>query len=155
MLVIDQFEELFTLVDDDQERRRFLANLVAALDDPLGRVMVVVTLRADSYHRPLAYTDFAAPTRPAVVNVLALTTDELEEAALTPAGAPGVSLEPALLAELLTDVIGEPGALPMFQYALTELFDRRVERPPHARRLSLDGRRAGVLSGEPTTSTTA
>ena len=57
MLVIDQFEELFTLVEDETERRRFLANLVAALDDPHGRVVVIVTLRADSYHRPLGYAE--------------------------------------------------------------------------------------------------
>ena len=54
VLVIDQFEELFTLVADEDERQRFLANLVAAIDDPQGRVLVVITLRADAYHRPLA-----------------------------------------------------------------------------------------------------
>ena len=54
-----------------------------------------------------------------------LTSDELESAAQEPAARSGVTLEPALLAELLADVIGEPGALPIFQYALTELFDRR------------------------------
>ena len=125
LLVIDQFEELFTLVDDEAERRRFLVNLVAAIDDPHGRVVVVLTLRADSYHRPLGYVDFAARLGPSVVNVLPLTSDELEAAAQEPAARNGVTLEPALLAELLADVIGEPGALPIFQYALTELFDRR------------------------------
>ena len=142
VLLIDQFEELFTLVDDEAERRRFLDNLVAAVDDPQGRVLVVLTLRADSYHRPLAYGEFAARLGPGVINVLPLTTDELEEAAQEPAAHRGVTFEPALLAELLTDVIGEPGALPLFQYALTELFDRRDGRPAHARRLPLDGRRA-------------
>ena len=44
VLVIDQFEELFTLVADEDERQRFLANLVAAIDDPQGRVLVVITL---------------------------------------------------------------------------------------------------------------
>jgi basic membrane lipoprotein Med (substrate-binding protein (PBP1-ABC) superfamily)/DNA-binding SARP family transcriptional activator len=127
VLVIDQFEELFTLVEDEAERQRFLDNLVAAVDDPQGRVIVVVTLRADSYHRPLAYGEFAARLGPAVVNVLPLTTDELEEAAAEPAARRTVSVEPALLAELLTDVIGEPGALPVFQYTLTELFDRRED----------------------------
>jgi basic membrane lipoprotein Med (substrate-binding protein (PBP1-ABC) superfamily)/DNA-binding SARP family transcriptional activator len=126
VVVIDQFEELFTLVDDEAERRSFLANLVAALDDPRGRVLVVLTLRADSYHRPLEYGEFAARLGPAVVNVLPLTSDELEEAAEQPAARHGVTAEPALLAELLTDVIGEPGGLPVFQYALTELFERRA-----------------------------
>ena len=126
VLLIDQFEELFTLVDDEDERRRFLDNLVAAIDDPQARVLVVLTLRADSYHRPLGYGEFAARLGAGVINVLPLTTDELEEAAQEPAAHHGVTFEPALLAELLTDVLGEPGALPLFQYALTELFDRRT-----------------------------
>jgi basic membrane lipoprotein Med (substrate-binding protein (PBP1-ABC) superfamily)/DNA-binding SARP family transcriptional activator len=125
VLVIDQFEELFTLVEDEAERRRFLVNLVAAIDDPHARLVVVLTLRADSYHRPLEYRELAARLSPSVVNVLPLTSDELESAAQEPAARSGVRLEPALLAELLADVIGEPGALPLFQYALTELFDRR------------------------------
>jgi len=125
VLVIDQFEELFTLVEDEAERRRFLVNLVAAMDEPHARVVVVLTLRADSYHRPLGYMDLAARLASNVVNVLPLTSDELESAAQEPATRNGVTLEPALLAELLADVIGEPGALPIFQYALTELFDRR------------------------------
>jgi basic membrane lipoprotein Med (substrate-binding protein (PBP1-ABC) superfamily)/DNA-binding SARP family transcriptional activator len=125
VLVIDQFEELFTLVEDETERRRFLVNLVAAVDDPHARVVVVLTLRADAYDRPLGYVDLAARLAPNVVNVLPLTSDELEAAAQEPAARNGVTLEPALLAELLADVIGEPGALPLFQYALTELFDRR------------------------------
>ncbi|HEY3484892.1 MAG TPA: BTAD domain-containing putative transcriptional regulator [Ilumatobacteraceae bacterium] len=125
LLVIDQFEELFTLVDDEATRRRFLANIVAALDDPQRRLVVVLTLRADAYHHPLGYSDFAPRLASAVVNVLPLSADELEEAAEAPARSRGVALEPALLAELLTDVIGEPGALPLFQYSLTQLFDRR------------------------------
>ena len=125
VLVIDQFEELFTLVDDEAERRRFLANLVAALDDPQGRVLVVLTLRADSYHRPLAYVDFAAQLGPGVDQRLAADLRRVGGGRRGPAAASGVTLEPALLAELLADVIGEPGALPIFQYALTELFDRR------------------------------
>ena len=146
VLLIDQFEELFTLVDDEAERRRFLDNLVAAVDDPQGRVLVVITLRADAYHRPLAYGEFAARLGPGVINLLPLTTDELEEAAQEPAAHRGVTFEPALLAELLTDVLGEPGALPLFQYALTELFDRRT-----GSQLTLDAYRSlggvrGVLS---------
>ena len=125
VLVIDQFEELFSLVADEDERQRFLANLIAAIDDPQGRVLTVITLRADAYHRPLAYGAFAERLGRGVVNVLSLTTDELEEAAVEPASRRGVTCEPALLAELLSDVLGEPGALPIFQYALTELFDRR------------------------------
>ena len=53
LLVIDQFEELFALVDDEQ-RDRFLRSLIALATDPRGRSRVLVTLRADFYDRPLA-----------------------------------------------------------------------------------------------------
>ncbi len=126
VLVIDQFEELFTLVQSDAVRRRFLDQLVAAIDDPYGRVLVVVTLRADFYRRPLEHAEFATRMSEGVVNVVPFTPDELEAAALEPATRCGSTLEPALLAALVADVIGQPGALPVFQYTLTELFDRRV-----------------------------
>ena len=125
LLVIDQFEELFLLVADEAVRRRFLANLVTAIDDAHGRSTIVLTLRADCYHRPLDHAEFAARLGSSIVNVVALAPDELEAAAEGPAASRGATLEPTLVAELLTDVIGEPGALPIFQYALTELYDHR------------------------------
>ena len=126
LLIIDQFEELFTLVGDETVRQRFLDQIVAAVDDPYGRVLVVLTLRADFYRRALDHSAFATRMGSGIVNVVSLAPDELEEAALEPALRGGMTLEPALLADLVADVIGQPGALPMFQYTLTELFDRSV-----------------------------
>ncbi len=125
LLIVDQFEELFLLVADEAVRRRFLANIVTAVDDAHGRLTIVLTLRADCYHHPLDHAEFAARLGSSIVNVVALAPDELEAAAEGPAARRGATLERALVAELLTDVIGEPGALPIFQYALTELFDHR------------------------------
>ena len=125
LLVIDQFEELFALVDDESERVEFLELLGPALDDPHGRILVLLTLRADFYDRPLMYPAFARRLGDGVVNVAALTPDELESAVQEPMREAHVAIEPALLAALLTDVIGQPGALPLFQYTLTMLFDRR------------------------------
>jgi basic membrane lipoprotein Med (substrate-binding protein (PBP1-ABC) superfamily)/DNA-binding SARP family transcriptional activator len=125
LVVIDQFEELFTLVDDPAVRDRFLTNLVAAVDEPHGRITVLVTLRADFYGQPLAHPEFGARLGAGIVNVTALTAEELEEAALRPAEHEGASFEPALLGHLIADVGSRPGSLPLFQYALTELFDRR------------------------------
>ncbi len=125
LIVIDQFEELFNLVEDSKERERFLQGLVLALGEPHGRIVVVLTLRADFYDRPLQYPDFAALLDGAVVNVTPLASNELEAAASKPAATAGVRLEPALVARLIADVLDEPGALPMFQYTLTELYERR------------------------------
>jgi len=124
VLVIDQFEELYTLVDEDV-RRRFLTNLVVALDEPHGRLAVVLTLRADFYGHTLQHPRLGARLGGSVSNVTPLTAEELEAAAIQPATRAGISFEPALLGHLLFDVGSQPGALPLFQYTLTELFDRR------------------------------
>lgn len=125
LLVIDQFEELFTLVEDEAERITFLNLLGPVLDDPHGRVVVLLTLRADFYDRPLAYPAFSRRLGHGIINVPTLSLDELEEAVAEPMRHADLTIEPALLAALLTDVIGQPGALPLFQYTLTMLFDRR------------------------------
>jgi basic membrane lipoprotein Med (substrate-binding protein (PBP1-ABC) superfamily)/DNA-binding SARP family transcriptional activator len=125
MLFIDQFEELFTSVRDEAERVRFISGLVELIDDPRGRCTVVLTLRADFYGQILDHAGFADRMGSGVINVVPLAPAELEEAAQGPATAAGVALAPGLLASLLADVLGQPGALPLFQFALTELFDRR------------------------------
>lgn len=126
VLIIDQFEELFTLVDDPSVRERFLSNIVTAVDDPHRRITVVITLRADFYGQQLTHPEFGARLGSGVVNVTAMTAEELEAAALRPAEEQGVAFEPALLGRLIADVGTQPGSLPLFQFTLTELFDRRA-----------------------------
>jgi WD40 repeat protein/class 3 adenylate cyclase len=143
VLVIDQFEELFTLVGDEAARTHFLASLEAAVIDPHSRLRVVVTLRADFYDRPLLYRGFAELFRSRVEAVIPLSPEELERAISGPAKRVDISLEPTLIAAMLADVAEEPGALPLMEYALTELFERRDGRV-----LTLDGYRAiGGVSG--------
>jgi len=122
-LVIDQFEELFAASEDDVAR--FLADLTKAVDDPAGRTRAVVALRADAYDRPLLHAQFAPLFLAGVVNVVPMTSGEIEDAILRPAARAGVDVEPALLAELVADSVDRPGALPLLQHTLAELFDRR------------------------------
>ena len=124
VLVVDQLEETFTLVRDEAERRRFLALLASAVEDP--RAIVVATLRADLYDRPLSYPGFGELLAGRTEAVPALTPDELEQAIRGPAEQVGVRPEPGLVAEIVADVAYQPGALPLVQYALTELFERRA-----------------------------
>jgi basic membrane lipoprotein Med (substrate-binding protein (PBP1-ABC) superfamily) len=127
LLVIDQFEELFTLVHDLEHQKRFLEALLVAVDDPHERIVVVLALRADFYDRPLLHPGFGSRLGEALVNVTPMSLRELEEAAVQPADIAGVELEPTLLARILGDTVDQPGALPMFQYTLTELYERRVD----------------------------
>ena len=127
LLVIDQFEELFSLTDDEAKRAFFLELLATAVIDPRTRVRVVITLRADYYDRPLHYPDFGQLLREHMETVLPLKVEELEQAIVRPAAALGVGFEPGLVAAIIDDVLYQPGALPLLQYALTELFDERQE----------------------------
>ena len=127
LLVLDQFEELFTLVDDEERRVRFLA-LLAATAGSESRVRVVLTLRADFYDRPLRYPGFSELVERGTIAVHPLTGDELRRAVVEPAHRAGLSVEDGLVAEMVADVQGEPGALPLLQYALSELYERRDER---------------------------
>jgi WD40 repeat protein/class 3 adenylate cyclase len=125
VLVIDQLEELFTLVEDETQRSGFLSIIEGAVGDPQSRLRVVATLRADFYDRPLLYSGFAELLRDYVEAVVPLTPNEFERAIAGPAVRAGATLEPGLLPEMLADVASEPGALPLLQYALMELYDRR------------------------------
>ena len=110
--MIDQFEEVFTLVEGEDVRTHFLDSLEAAATDPHSRLRVVVTLRADFYDRPLLYRGFAELFRSRVEAVIPLSADELERAITGPAKRVDVTLEPSLVAAMLGDVAEEPGALP-------------------------------------------
>lgn len=124
LLVVDQFEEVFTLADPE-EASAFVAALVRAAADPEGRVHVLATMRADFYDRPLADPRLGPVFASNVVNVIPLAPDELEAAATMPARQMDVAVDGRLVGRLIADVAGQPNALPLFQYTLTELFDER------------------------------
>jgi WD40 repeat protein/DNA-binding SARP family transcriptional activator len=127
VVVVDQFEEAFTLTTDERERELFLESLRVAAADPESRLRVIVTLRADFYDRPLVYPRFGELLAEGTEAVPPLTPDELERAIRGPAERIGVRPEPGLVAEMIADVAHRPGALPLLQYALTELFEHRDE----------------------------
>ena len=128
LLIVDQFEEAFTLIEDKAEAKHFLDSLYAAVTDPRSPVRVILTLRADFYDRPLMHPDFSELMRQHTEVVVPLTTDELARAIAGPAERVGARLEPGLVTDIVADIKEQPGALPLLQYALTELFERREGR---------------------------
>ncbi|MDJ0767817.1 MAG: extracellular solute-binding protein [Ilumatobacter sp.] len=124
LLVVDQFEELFTQVSPSIATS-FLDALVDAVNDEHSRIRVVVTLRADFYDRPLRHRGIGELLHDGTQIITPMTPEELERAISGPVETMGVTFEPALVAELVRDVVDRAGALPLLQYTLTELFDRR------------------------------
>jgi DNA-binding SARP family transcriptional activator/WD40 repeat protein len=125
LIVIDQLEELFTHTVDDAERRAFLRMIIELANQPDTTVRVVATLRADFFDRPLGYPGFADAVRGRTLAVGAMSVEELADAVRLPAAAVGVQLEPALVERISDEAAEQPGALPLVQHTMVELFDRR------------------------------
>ncbi len=130
VLLVDQFEELFVQTHSEDERRHFLDLLVTAATEPNGPLIVLLTLRADFYDRPLAYPAIGKliPNHQRVV--LPMSIDELREVIVKPAALPDVQLtfEGDLVGDLLFEVQGQVGALPLLQFTLDQLFQQRSGR---------------------------
>ncbi len=147
LLVIDQFEELFTLCHDEQQRRAWIASITTALMDSNSRLRVVFTLRADFLDRPLQYPDLAEIARERMVLVPAMSLDELERAIVGPARRIGLMFEAGLVAAILDEVRDQLGGLPLLQYALSELFLRRKDRELKLSAFRAMGGVRGALAG--------
>ncbi len=127
VLLVDQFEEVFTLTTDEAERRHFFELLVAAVTEPRGSLFVILTLRADFYDRPMQYPELYRLIDNHHVSVLPLGRDELHKVIEQPASLPDVQVtfESGLVDELLMDMQGQSGALPLLEFTLDQLFQRR------------------------------
>jgi len=126
VLVVDQFEELFTL-SSEQEKQRFIDLLVAAATDSQSPVIVIVTLRADFYDRPMNYTELLKLIQAHSRLAPPMDIDELRAVIEKPAALPDVqvSFDEDLVGDLLFEIRGQAGALPLLEFTLDQLFQRR------------------------------
>ena len=127
LLVVDQLEEVFTLTESEDDRALFLESLRVATAEPSSRLRVVATLRADFYDRPLRYPRIGQLLGSTTEVLSALTPEELERAIVRPAERARLRIEGGVVPQIAADVAEQPGALPLVQYALTELYDRRED----------------------------
>ncbi|WP_329080575.1 nSTAND1 domain-containing NTPase [Streptosporangium sp. NBC_01469] len=125
VLVVDQFEEIFTLCPDLAERAAFIAALVAAARDPDSRTRVILGVRTDFYPHCARYPDLAEVLQDSQVLVGPMTTEELRRAITQPAVDMGYRVEVALVSRLVADATGQPGVLPLVSHALLEAWGRR------------------------------
>jgi len=129
LVVVDQFEEIFTLTRDESERKAFIdALLYASTEVADGATVVIIIFRADFY----AYCAQYANLREAVATlqefVGPMSREELRRAIEEPARVNGWDIEPGLVDLILKEVGEEPGALPLMQHALLETWKRRRGR---------------------------
>ncbi|MGI5192942.1 XRE family transcriptional regulator [Streptomyces sp. CA-288835] len=125
VLVVDQFEETFTLCPDDTERNRFIAALVTAASAETGRCRVALGVRADFYAHCTHHAPLVEAMRDAQVPVGPMSLDELRRAVVKPAQQAGLTVEGALLASLTAQAHGQAGVLPLLSHALLQTWRRR------------------------------
>lgn len=127
-LYIDQFEELFTQTLEQEEQTQFINLLLTALTEPHGTLALALSLRADFYDRPmLQIPRLFRLMQAAQVSVLPLDQRDLRDVIRKPAALPDVRLrfEDDLVGELLAEMRGQSGALPLLQFTLDRLFQAR------------------------------
>jgi WD40 repeat protein len=128
LLLVDQFEELYTLCADAEVRRRFLDGLLEAVaasgERRVSPFVLLLTLRADFMGQALSHRPFADALQASSLLMGPMTREELRATIVKPAEKQGAALEVGLEERLLDDVGGEPGSLPLLEFALTLLWER-------------------------------
>ncbi|MGC9442901.1 helix-turn-helix domain-containing protein [Streptomyces sp. WG5] len=144
VLLVDQFEELFTLCRDPSERSGFLQGLLHSR--PIlgeGGLRVVVTVRADFYGHCADHPELVEALNTATQLVGSMSPEQVRDAIVKPATASRLVVERALTSQIIADMAQEPGALPLMSHTLLELWHRR-----RARTLTLQAYRAiGGIQG--------
>lgn len=125
VLVVDQLEELFTLTDDESERHAFVEAMVALVEHPSTRHIVLTTMRSDFESFIALEPSLQRWMERARVQLLPLSASEMREAIERPAELAGLKFEPGVVDALLHDTLGEPAALPLLQFSLLKLWDAR------------------------------
>ncbi|MFI5493488.1 hypothetical protein [Actinoplanes sp. NPDC051859] len=125
LLVVDQFEEVFTLCTDEAPRDAFLAALLGAARSTDSRFRVVLGIRADFYARCAQYPELVSGLRDSQVMVGPMSPVELRDALVRPAERAGLRVEGTLVSTVVAQLAHRPGALPLASHAMVQAWQRR------------------------------
>lgn len=126
VLVIDQFEECFTVCNDPSERQQFFDCLLGAVDRLESQLCLVLTMRGDFLNKCLEYRQLSQKIQHHLVMVTPMSAEELQDAIAKPAQQVGVEVQPELVTQMIRDVEHSPGSLPLLQYTLQQLWEQRT-----------------------------
>src|SRR6266508_2554121 len=125
VLVVDQFEEIFTLCDDDRVRQAFIDNLLGLVQMPGSRHSVILTMRSDFESYVARLPNLQPLFGQAQLRVMPLNANELREAIEQPAERVGLKFEDGIVEALVKEILGEPAGLPLLQFTLWKLWENR------------------------------
>ena len=150
ILVIDQFEEIFTLCQDVTEREAFFQCLLEALAKTNNKLCLILAMRIDFFGKCFEreYSDLGnkIQNKDNFIAILPMKRKELKQAIIKPAEKVKLTLELGLADEILRDIKSSPGSLPLLQDTLTELWNRRVNNQLKFTAYSQLGRIGGTLN---------
>jgi DNA-binding SARP family transcriptional activator/WD40 repeat protein len=126
VIVVDQFEECWTRTSSDQ-RAAFIEVMTRTMVDSSADVAFIATLRADLTDRPLEDPTLGPLMSAAAYVLAAPSPTDLREAIVQPSLAVGVGFDDGVVADLIAEAVSQPGSLPLLQFTLTALYDRRVD----------------------------
>lgn len=125
LLIVDQFEEVFTLCMDDTTRKAFVACLTALFRYRGRRHTVILTMRTDFESIVSRMPDFQAQFERHLLRVTPFNASELRASITAPAELIGLKFEHGLVDAVLQDMLGELAALPLLQFTLLKLWEHR------------------------------
>ncbi|MDB9314020.1 pentapeptide repeat-containing protein [Spirulina sp. CS-785/01] len=148
LVLVDQFEEIYTLCASEQEREAFLGNLLHAACDGSKQVGVVVTFRSDFLRELQRHPQFYRLFSEQGYLVSPLLPEELRRAIAKPAELAGHPLPEAVIDRLLLEMEGQENALPLLQFALTRIWEGLEAGVEAHETLEQIGGVGGALAGE-------
>jgi WD40 repeat protein len=120
LVVVDQFEEIFTACRDQTEQEAFIHALCEAVTGADGRFRVVIGARADFYPRCAEYPRLVDALRDATLLVGPMSPAELARVVTKPARLAGIGVDRALVTAVVRDAARQPGSLPLVSHALLQ-----------------------------------
>ena len=128
VLFIDQFEEVFTQIGKEEDRVVLLNLLTHVATVENGRVIILFSMRSDFVSNCATYPQLNSLLNQQFVQIGAMQPEDLVSAIAQPALRVGLRIDPDLIAQIINEMKGEPGALPLMQFALKDLFDSQQEK---------------------------
>lgn len=125
VMLIDQFEEIFTLCNNEQVRAAFAENLLVLTQSTEPQHRVLLTIRSDFESYLMRLPAFPRLPEQSQIRITPLNASELREAIEKPAELAGLKFEEGVVDALLRDLLGEPAALPLLQFTLLKLWENR------------------------------
>jgi hypothetical protein len=146
LLIVDQFEELFTFASDKDAPAVFIRTLAAISTGSIDFVNCLLTIRADFLGQALSYHQLADALNHGVVTLGPMTTAELVRAVVGPAESVGVAIEPDLVDEIVKEAVREPYALSLMQFTLDQLWLHQEHQRLTRSAFESIGRVSGAIS---------